>query len=178
MDDQFSQENNLEFLKKYKTDNEIISLSSGEEVSIQKYFLTFKEWKGTPILNTYGNKAVIDWNGEPVFAELAILRLFQSYGWQGVWVDSYRRKYRIGLPDVIEPVNLSSKQEQLINTIRIGTGKQGGCWDVLLWRGESILFIELKRLKKDRIRVSQINWLEKSLDSGLNENNFMILEWS
>ena len=173
-----SQEGHLEFLKPHKVDGEIFSLSSGEQISIQKYFLHFNEWRGTPIPNTYNGKAVIDWNGEPVFAELAVLRLFQSQGWEGVWVDSYRRKYRTGLPGVAEPVELPEKQRQLIDSIRAKTGRHGGCWDVLIWKDDQLFFVELKRLKKDKIQESQITWLEQSLSNGLSTINFVFIEWS
>jgi hypothetical protein len=171
------QAGNLEFLQPYKVESEIFSLSSGDQVSIQKYFLHFNAWKGAPIPNTYNGKAVIDWNGEPLFAELAVLRLFQSHGWNGVWVDSYRRKYRIGLPDVAEPVELPEKQKQLIDSIRAKTGKHGGCWDVFAWKGEAVLFIELKRQKKDAIQNSQRMWLEECLKSTLKTKDFALLEW-
>src|SRR3989344_1915267 len=104
----------LGFLQPYLAESEIFSLPSGANVPIPKYFLEFKEWKGAPIPNTYNGKAVIDWHGEPVFAELAVLRLFQSHGWSGVWVDSYRRKYRVGLPDVVDPVELPETQKRVV----------------------------------------------------------------
>lgn len=170
-------EGTLGFLQPFQTESEIFSLSSGAQISIQKYFLHFSRWEGAPIPNTYNGKAVIDWNGEPVFAELAVLRLFQSHGWEGVWVDSYRRKYRIGLPDVAEPIELPEKQRQLIDSIRAKTGRHGGCWDVFAWKDSRSLFIELKRQKKDAIQDSQRLWLEKSLDSGLTSDNFAFLEW-
>jgi hypothetical protein len=40
-----------------------------------------------------------------------------------------------------------------------------------------MLFIELKRQKKDNIRETQLQWLEKSLDSGLVKENFAFVEW-
>lgn len=168
------QEGGLGFLESYKTNNETFSLSSGEQISIPKYFLRLDPWQGSPVPNTYNGKAVINWNGEPVFAELAVLRLFQSHGWNGVWVDSYRRKYRVGLPDVVEPVELPEKQNQLIEKI---TGKIGGCWDVLVWKDDQSLFLELKRSKKDQIRDSQIAWLEAALAEGLKPENFALIEW-
>lgn len=171
------QAGNLGFLKPYKVDGELFLLSSGVDISIQKYFLTFAPWKGAPIPNTYNNKPVIDWNGEPVFAELAVLRLFELHGWKGVWVDSYRRKYRIGLPDVAEPIELPQKQQQLIDSIKAKTGRSGGCWDVFVWKEEEVLFIELKRSKKDQIRDSQVAWLEESLKSTLKTADFALLEW-
>lgn len=171
-------EDRLDFLEQYKADSEIFSLSSGEQVSIRKYFLEFREWQGTPVPNTYNGKAVIDWNGEPVFAELAVLRLFQSHGWEGVWVDSYRRKYRVGLPDVVDSVELPQKQRELIDSIRAKTGRSGGCWDVLVWKGDTTLFVELKRRKKDNIQSTQIEWLASTLDSGLTTENFALVEWN
>lgn len=171
------QAGNLEFLQLYKVEGELFSLSSGVDISIQKYFLTFTPWKGAPIPNTYNNKPVIDWNGESVFAELAVLRLFQSHDWEGVWVDSYHRKYRIGLPDVAEPIELPQKQRELIESIKAKTGRSGGCWDVFVWKDNQILFIELKRQKKDVIQDSQRLWLEKSIESGLTTDNFAFLEW-
>ena len=171
-------EGNLEFLQRFSTESEIFSLSSGVKVSIQKYFLRFDPWKGPPIPNTYNGKAVIDWNGEPVFAELAVLRLFQSHGWSGVWVDSYRRKYRVGLPDVVDPVELPETQKRVVESLREKTGKSGGCWDILAWKGDTVLFIELKRSKKDRVQTSQTQWLEASLDSSLNVEDFALVEWN
>lgn len=170
-------EDEPDFLQTYKVESELFSLTSGEQISIRKYFLEFKEWQGAPILNTYNGKAVIDWNGEPVFAELAVLRLFQSHGWDGVWVDSYRRKYRTGLPDVVEAVELPPEKKDLLDALRVRTGKFGGCWDVFVWNKERILFLELKRSKKDKIQASQDVWLERSLEHGLNATNFALLEW-
>jgi hypothetical protein len=63
---------------------EIIELPSGVTVQIPKTEPTFDLWKGKPISDTYGNKIVLDCDGESVFAELAILRIFQKDGWQGV----------------------------------------------------------------------------------------------
>jgi hypothetical protein len=171
-------EETLTFLEPFKTESELFSLSSGAHISIQKYFLHFNEWKGVLIPNTYNGKTVIDWNGEPLFAELAVLRLFQSHGWDGVWVDSYRRKYRTGLPNVAEPVELPEKQKQLIDSIRSKTGRHGGCWDVFVWKDNQVMFLELKRSKKDRVQDSQRLWLEKSLDSKLTADNFAFVEWA
>ena len=171
------QAGNLGFLEQYESNSEILSLPSGEQISIRKYFLEFKEWEGSPIPNTYNNKAVIDWSGEPVFAELAVLRLFQSHGWNGVWVDSYRRKFRTGLPDIADPVDLPPEQARLIETLRKKTGRLGGCWDLFLWKSEATLFLELKRQKKDRIQDSQIDWLIAARKIGLNTGNFALIEW-
>ena len=177
MNNSFFQEESLEFLQSYKVESEIFSLSSGEQIPIQKYFLAFKKWKGVTIADTYNNKAVIDFDGEPVFAELAILRLFQKYGWDGVWVDSYRKVYRTGLPKQVEPVVLPAERATIIDSIqgRIG-GKWGGCWDVFLWKEDNVLFVESKRNKKDKIQGTQRKWLEAAIDLGYAPN-LLLIEW-
>lgn len=161
----------------HRVDNEIFTLPSGGHTLVQKYLLQFKRWEGAPVPTDYNGKAVIDWNGEPVFAELAVLRLFQSHGWNGVWVDSYRRKYRVGLPDVAAPIELPEAQNRVIESLRAKTGKSGGCWDVLAWKNDKMLFLELKRSKKDRVQPSQMLWLETALGSGLSSRDFALVEW-
>lgn len=168
----------LRFLLPYKIDREFFPSVSDTQILVQKYFLTFKQWKGTPIPNTYNGKAVIDWGGEPVFAELAVLRLFQANGWSGVWVDSFRKKYRVGLPGVIDPVDIPASQRILIDNLRSKTGRYGGCWDVVVWKDDAMLFLELKRRGKDRIQQTQIEWLDAALAYGLRPEHFALVEWS
>jgi len=36
----------------------------------------------------------------------------------------------------------------------------GGCWDVLAWKGQDYMFIESKRVRKDRMRIPQFRWFE------------------
>jgi hypothetical protein len=52
-----------------------------------------------------------------------------------------------------------------------------GCWDVVAWQNERLLFVELKRFRHDNIRSTQIRWLEAGLDSGLTLDNFLVVEW-
>jgi hypothetical protein len=47
-------------------------MTPAEAAMTPMLFLKLTEWAGPPIANTYGNKAVVDWKGEPLFAELAI----------------------------------------------------------------------------------------------------------
>lgn len=170
-------EEGLGFLQPFKTESEIFSLPSGGRVSIPKYFLLFNGWSGPPLADTYNNKPILDWNDTPVFAEIAILRLFQSHGWNGAWVDSYAHgKYRDGMRDM-PPISIPSQYDDLIQNIRAKTGKRGGCWDVIVWRGEEVLFVEAKRSKKDRIQTTQDGWLDASLSLGLKADNFVLIEW-
>lgn len=157
---------------------EEIILPSNEKVLVPKCNLIFKKWEGAPIKNTYNNKAVIDFDGQPLFAELAILKILQKENWNGVWVDSYRNKYRTDLPEKNAVVELPAIQEELIQKIKSKTKKRGGCWDVFVWKGNKIKFVESKRTGKDALQYTQLLWLEKSLELGLTTNDFILAEWN
>jgi len=169
----------LEMLEERKLDwvSQKIKLPSGKEIRIRKLKLSFGVWKGKAVKDSYGGKTVIDCDGEPLFAELAVLRTLQKEGWQGAWVDSYRKKFRVGLPGVVEPINLPEKPKKLFDDISSRAGGFKGCWDVFAWKDDDYLFLELKRESRDHIRDSQIKWLEAALGSGVPSDSFAILEW-
>ena len=73
---------------------EAMVVPSGDEVHVPKARPTFNQWTGDFEGDTYGNKPLVDMDDEPMFAELAILRLFRKEGWDGVWVDTFSRKNR------------------------------------------------------------------------------------
>lgn len=157
---------------------ENIRLLSGEEIQIPKANPYFERWSGESFEDTYGNKTILNLDGEPVFAELAILRIFQKDGWNGVWVDTYRRKYRIGYWKNMNGVELPTDKRILLEGIYRNAGSVKGCWDVFCWKDDRIIFAESKRLSKDKIRETQIKWLEAALDDGLKKDSFLIVEWS
>jgi hypothetical protein len=53
---------------------ERVPSESGEAVHVHKCSLAFARWKGQPLQDDYGGKTIVDVNGEPLFAELAIVR--------------------------------------------------------------------------------------------------------
>lgn len=153
-------------------------MPSGQRLAVPKCNLVFNIWRGPEIKDTYNHKAVVDFEGAPLFAELAILRILQQGGWSGVWSDSYRNKYRVDLPEKMDPVLLPPAQQKLIDSIKKRTGKRGGCWDVFAWRGSSVRFIESKRSKKDELRANQFLWLEAALGMGIPAESFLLAEWN
>lgn len=167
----------MESLNSILNKPERMRLSSGATVEIAKYFIVFKPWTGKEIIDTYGGKTIIDFHTEPVFAELAILRYLQRDGWNGVWADNYRRKFRAGLPERTKPVNLPSEIDVLFEKIISINGSRGGCWDVIAWKGTRVIFVEAKRKGKDAMRLKQFRWLESGLSVGLPVNSFAIVEW-
>lgn len=147
------------------------------KVLIPKVNLVFKRFADMPFEITYNKKPVIDFNGERVFAEIAILRIFQNDGWDGVWVDSSRRKYRIGYWTENAIVKLQEDKQKLLEDIYDIAGIKTGCWDVFCWKGKRVVFTDSRR-KNDKFRHTEIKWLKAALKYGLKEDSFLIAEWS
>lgn len=160
------------------TGSEALELPSGRITQVQKAELRLKPWNGNVDFDTYNHKPLIDSAGEPLFAELAMLRILERNGWQGVWADSYRRKFRVAMPDHGESVTLPPGAEKIYQEIKSRTGKRGGCWDVFAWKDKQFIFLELKRLSKDVVRENQLRWLEAALDSGFQPRAFLLIEWN
>lgn len=160
------------------TGSERITLPSGQVVEIQKAELKLKPWKGIVDFDTYNHKPLIDSNGKPLFAELAVLWILQRNGWNGVWTDSYRRKFRTAMPHLGEPVMLPPVAGEVYQRIKNRSGKRGGCWDIFAWKNGTLAFLELKRTKKDVIRPNQILWLQAALDVGIGAESFLLVEWN
>lgn len=152
--------------------------STGEEIEIPKAEVHFEKWIGEEIEDDYNKKPILCFNSEAVFAELAILRIFQNDGWNGVWVDTYSRKYRTEFWNNKNGVELLPNKQILLDTIYENLGSKKGCWDVFCWKKEAIIFVESKRQSKDKIRESQIAFLEAALTCGLSKESFLIVEWT
>jgi hypothetical protein len=165
---------------------EEIALPSGQAIQVPTLNLVFRKWTGQPIRETFGGKPLIDMDGKPMFAELAIMHRFIKSDWQARWIETYGNgaepkhlsewkddKYKNQVPDPIsDDVTLKH-----LKTIAQLNGSYSGCWDVLAWRGGKIVFAESKRFKKDRIRGTQVGWLDAGLRSGLTCENFRIVQW-
>lgn len=156
---------------------EKIELPSGRVVQIPKATPQFEMWTGRPVNNTYGNKPVLSFNGKPAFAELVILRVLQEDGWSGVWVDTYRNKYRTAYWPKNQ-VELPPEQQQLLYRIHVEAGSNKGCWDVFCWKGQLNLFAESKRQGHDSVRDTQRRWLEAAVKCSLPLTSFLVVEWS
>lgn len=146
------------------------------EKCIIKHHL-FNQWTGSPITNTYGGKAVLYYKGRPLFAELLALNLYKELGFEGVWVDTYSRKFRVGLPENTLPVQLPPEVAVKLQEIVTTNKSSKGVWDLLLWKDGELKFVELKRKKKDAIRQTQITFLNSAIKCGYHLDQFEILEW-
>ncbi|HWH59724.1 MAG TPA: VRR-NUC domain-containing protein [Terriglobales bacterium] len=126
----------------------------------------------------FGNKPIVEWDGESFYPELAVARLLRRHGFDAVWIDSYRGKFWEGmlqqrtLPD--------AAREVYARILQANGGKRGGFWDVMAWKESEFVFIELKQNTpecKDRISGKQRNWLQAALRAGLNSACFYVCEW-
>ena len=159
-----------------------------EKIEIPKCLVEFKKWTGQPIQNTFGNKPLLDFDGKPMFAELLIMNLFLKNGWNSRWVETYGKRTLkpIYLSDWIDdiyknqidrPIESLPIQELLNKLAEKNSSNFGGCWDVLAWKDEYLIFAESKRSKKDFLQSTQNKWINASFEVGLDRENFLMVEW-
>jgi len=170
------------------TDIELFKFND-KTVEIPKAILTFKQWNGTPIANTFGGKPLIDFDGKPMFAELAVMKLFKISGWQARWIETYgaNLKTPFHFSDWIDGKLLEQSHDpiqdedisKLLNDIALlnGTNYFSGIWDVVGWFNGHCVFAESKRAKKDKLRNTQYNWLSSCIRFGLKPDNFLVVQW-
>jgi hypothetical protein len=160
------------------TSYENITIGVGKTIPIPKATPTFSPWVGNPIDDDYNGKQILNVNGRPAFAELAILWAMQAEEWDGVWIDTYRRKYRTGYWGA-SPINdLYFEQKIILEKIYSRIDSRTGAWDVYCWKGPSVLFIEAKRSHHDNIRETQRKFLAAGMQEGFAPENFLVVEWS
>jgi hypothetical protein len=161
------------------TTTEHFVLRSGDVVDIAKATPRFFPWRGEPPPSTYGGKAVVDHEGRPSFAELAILWALRSEGWDGAWIthggggEIYRENLMHFAPRAHLPPSLAAQ----LARIRDLHGKSGGTWDVCCCRDGKFLFVESKRRRRDSIKPDQIAWLEAGLTAGIPIESYLERFW-
>jgi hypothetical protein len=129
----------------------------------------------------YGGKHLIDHEGEACFAELAILRILQKDGWDGVWVEvfggpNFVRTMPLGWALKSEHVSIPADKEELLKKIWT-TAKSAACFDVFAWKGGDLLFCEGKRAGRDKLTKPQHKFIEGALACGIPAEALLIVEW-
>jgi hypothetical protein len=154
-----------------------LKLSSGSSIDVPRCSCRFRRWEGEPIsYRGHGKKPLIEFDCQPVFAELAILGTLRQDGWDGVWVDTYRNTFRRGVPP--DSCDLPSRAQALYDRICLeNDGKQGGCFDVFVWRDQRYLFVESKWRAKDVLQNTQKEWIKAALRVGVPMDSLLICEW-
>lgn len=156
------------------TDPEPFSVED-RTILIPKFSMHFRRVGANP---AFGNKPIVEWQGESFYSELAVVRILKNSGLDAVWIDSYRGKFWEGmsqertLPDVA--------REAYAKILQANGGKRGGFWDVMAWKGNEFVFVELKQNTpecKDRISEKQRAWLQAALMAGFQQSYFYVCEW-
>lgn len=160
----------------------------GHVLNVGRCDVKLKKWDGATISNTFGGKTLIDNGGKPLFAELAVVDWFMKHGWNARWVCTYGRN-RMNPLFLTAWEDCSIKEQKsfpitddkissiMISIAQINGNSFSGCWDVIAWKDDSIIFAECKKYKADKIRDTQIKWLKSALKYGLHEDNFRIIQW-
>lgn len=158
----------------------IILPSTKKKVLLQKCTPIFPVWVKTPPKFSFGNKRFLDFKGEPVFAEIYILRLLKEASWNCVWVETYGGfKFLQNMPESSKliSIELPSLQAAFMQTLRKATGK-GGIFDIFAWRGDDFVFCESKERGKDRFQKTQNLWVESVLKLGIKLESLLVVDWS
>lgn len=127
----------------------------------------------------FGNKPIVESDGEPAYPELAVVRLLGKNGLDAVWIDSYRGKFWERMSQ--EQTLPDAAREAYARILQANGGKRGGFWDVMAWQGNEFVFIELKQNTpecKDRISEKQRAWLQAAIRAGFDAGCFFVCEWS
>lgn len=170
------------------TGTELFTVSD-QAVQIPKCFITLEEWAGKPVNETFGGKPIVSFENEPMFAELAIMKHFAKAGWQARWIETYGRSNRDPMfltewkddkyiNQTPHPIDDKDILNLLTKLMMQNANSYSGCWDVLGWKDGRVIFAELKRMKQDRIRTTQIQWLASGLEQSLLPENFLVVQWS
>jgi len=158
-------------------------------VEVSKVVCQFVEWTGKEPKESFGGKPFVELHDKPMFAELAIMKMFEDEDWNAKWIETYARPS-------LEPAMLSDwtddafenqvddpiTDDRILDLLGAISSENGdtyaGCWDVLAWQGEQVVFAEAKHGGHDSLQDTQIKWLKSSLKAGLKPGNFLIIEWS
>jgi hypothetical protein len=157
----------------------------GREVMVPKTHAVFAPWIGPSLQRTFNRKPIVQFDGRPMFAELAIRQLAEDAGWHARWVRPHgaRASYHdlwIDTPGVQPKACIDDEptRETLERIAARNNGLFTGCWDVFAWKGDQRLFMEAKHAAKDHLQKSQNGWLKAALDEGLDVDDFVVVEWS
>jgi hypothetical protein len=153
----------------------------------------FDPWDGSSARpsDTKGGKPLVTMNDQPCFGEIAILRSFETDGWEGRWIDNYplpptfRTAYwdeswnKLPRTSANRPLPATVLEVYQRICAEAGDVKGGGAWDIIAWRGNEMAFVECKKLgSSDRIKAGQLGWLQAGLRIGIPCESFVFAEWT
>lgn len=159
-----------------------------EIIEVPKTVLQFQKWKDVPLKESFGGKPVVTLDGEGLFVEAALLILFKNSGWQARWISTvgkahstpiYLNEWKddLYIHQTHEPIAEAKVLAVLQKMVQLNHQSFAGCWDIVSWNGETILFTKAIRNNKDLVRKIHLNWLKAGLAIGLKPENFLLVQW-
>jgi hypothetical protein len=159
-------------------------------------FVRLPRREGEPFVDDFGRRAggMIELDGEPVLAEIAVLRLLERDGWEGRWVNTVGgggevSKFLTRWDDVPRDeqrnrVIEAEEPRRLLGRIAARAKKRyAGAWDVYAWRGDDVCFLQVKRgvpKPSDAVAAAQIDWMHTALllgDPRVTRDAFGVVSW-
>ena len=175
--------------------NPFLTPTSVRVDSLPSVFLRFPQWRGAPFVDDLGKKtaAMIELDGEHLFAELAILRLLEREGWEGRWIHTTSKgeisTYLTEWRDVprqeqkSRPIQHDGARALLYAIADRSGNRYNGCWSVFAWRENSYLFFDAKRQspkEKETVKAAQAAWVRAALSlrqQPMTARDFAIVQW-
>lgn len=181
-----------------------ISPVDGTDICVQVGNRTFPNWKPReqPLkpYQHWNKRYWLNHDEMPHFAETACIEQFHRFEWDARWVtwSSGKPAFRtapieghtkplVSLQKELFDAVFNSKKSLESDLIRRGFDPKkigGGCWDVIGWQKDKIVFVECKQYSKngskqwkDALQLSQKIWIASALNVGLSTNDFLLLDW-
>ncbi len=158
------------------------------KIEIPKCVVQFQHWKGARLKESFGGKAIVSVDNQPFFVEVAMIQKFLNDGWNARWILHYNRKNSAPLllaewkdekleNQNHEPIREATISQRLKSIAKSNKNSYEGCWNVVAWKGDWILFAEAKRNNKDLYSEAKNKWLAAALIAGLQPENFLVMQW-
>lgn len=158
-----------------------VTLEDGRIVGIPLCLPAFERWTGPAVEFSFGDKPTVCHGDQPVWAEFKVASLLRDAGWDALVVEAYgglhfMRDMKRGHGDrgVALPASAKGLLERIVE---LNGARVGGFFDVFAFRGDAILFAEVKLSKKDRLRAPQKRWIAAALAAGVPVGSLLIVEW-
>jgi hypothetical protein len=164
-----------------------------------------KNARGESVPDDYGGKPFVRVGNRPLFPELAIVKIFQQAGWDGVWVYTASGSLcndwplKIGRVDALPgaPRSLGEKAEPGSPAENLGMFDYlyekslknrglpyggGGRPDAFVWKDENFHFIECKDARRNEdLTLYQKRWIQAMVEYGLPDEwvaqKVWVVEW-
>jgi hypothetical protein len=148
-------------------------LPRGNTVRILHSTLTLIPSRGEAARAPAG-RTVLDPRGHPAPAEQVILRMCESDGWRGASMEDFGRKFRTSAG---APASLPVEHQALLARIFSRTVSRLGFFNLILWKGDHLLFAAATSGLHERLRAPQLRWVDAAIAEGFPPHALVMIRW-